>query len=82
MSTFTTPEPITATLTTAGAHIRVTASERSDTVVRVAPVNSANKQDVKVAESTGVASWPSGPPSRARRAARSRSPSNCRPVPA
>jgi hypothetical protein len=54
MSAFTTPQPITATLTTAGADIQVTASERSDTVVRVEPVNSANKQDVKVAENTTV----------------------------
>ncbi|MEO6082974.1 MAG: DUF4097 family beta strand repeat-containing protein [Umezawaea sp.] len=54
MSTFTTPEPITATLTTAGALVRIAASERTDTVVRVEPVNSANKTDVKVAEKTKV----------------------------
>jgi hypothetical protein len=54
MSTFTTPNPITATLTTAGARVRIAASERTDTVVRVEPVNSANSKDVKVAEKTKV----------------------------
>jgi hypothetical protein len=54
MSTFTTPEPITATLTTAGARARIVASERQDTVVRVEPVNSASSTDVKVAENTKV----------------------------
>jgi DUF4097 and DUF4098 domain-containing protein YvlB len=51
MTTFTTPEPITATLTTAGARVRVVASERPDTVVRVEPVDGAN---TKVAEHTKV----------------------------
>lgn len=54
MSAFVTPEPITATLTTAGARVRVAASERSDTVVLVEPVDSANKSDLKVAENTKV----------------------------
>jgi len=54
MNTYATPKPITATVTTAGAHVRIVASERSDTVVRVSPVDSANKSDVKVAESTKV----------------------------
>ncbi|VVJ18146.1 Uncharacterised protein [Amycolatopsis camponoti] len=55
MTTFTTPEPITATLTTAGARVRIAAGDRPDTVVRVEPVDSANKSDVKVAEQTEVA---------------------------
>ncbi|ATY12281.1 hypothetical protein CU254_18765 [Amycolatopsis sp. AA4] len=55
MSTFTTPAPITAALTTAGARVRITASERVETVVRVQPVNAANATDVKVAEKTKVA---------------------------
>jgi hypothetical protein len=55
MTVFTTPDPITATLTIAGAHVRIAASERPDTVVRVEPVNSASKSDVKVAEQTEVA---------------------------
>ncbi|MBB5856039.1 hypothetical protein ACFQ05_24505 [Amycolatopsis umgeniensis] len=54
MSVFTTPEPITATLTTAGARVRLLASERTDTVVRVEPVDAASKSDVKVAEHTKV----------------------------
>ncbi len=54
MSVFTTPEPITATLTTAGARVRVVASERADTVVRVEPIDAASKSDVKVAEKTKV----------------------------
>jgi len=54
MSTFTTPEPITATLTTAGAKVRITAAERSDTVVRVEPINGASPADVRVAEKTKV----------------------------
>ncbi|NKE61277.1 hypothetical protein FXN61_32725 [Lentzea sp. PSKA42] len=54
MSTFTTPNPITATVTTAGARVRITATGRTDTVVRVEPVNSANSKDVKVAEKTKV----------------------------
>ncbi|MER6767865.1 hypothetical protein ABT266_47515, partial [Amycolatopsis sp. NPDC000746] len=54
MSTFTTPNPITATLTAAGARVRIAASERTDTVVRVQPVNAANSTDVKVAEKTKV----------------------------
>jgi DUF4097 and DUF4098 domain-containing protein YvlB len=54
MPTFATPEPITASVTTSGARVRVAASERSDTVVLVEPVNSASKSDVKVAENTKV----------------------------
>ena len=55
MDTFATPQPITATLTTAGALVRVAASDRRDTVVLVEPVNSASKSDVKVAENTTIA---------------------------
>jgi hypothetical protein len=54
MSTFTTLDPITATITTAGARVRIAAGERTDTVVRVEPVNSAYAKDVKVAEKTKV----------------------------
>lgn len=54
MATFTTPNPITATITTAGARVRVVAGERTDTVVRVEPVNSARSKDVKVAAKTKV----------------------------
>ncbi|MCR6482979.1 DUF4097 family beta strand repeat-containing protein [Amycolatopsis sp. OK19-0408] len=54
MTVFTTPAPITATLTTAGARIHVAASERADTVVRVEPIDAGSKSDVKVAEQTRV----------------------------
>ncbi len=54
MNTFATPEPITATFTTAGARVRVAASDRTDTVVLVEPVDSTNSSDVKVAEKTKV----------------------------
>jgi len=53
-STFTTPGPITTTLSTAGARVRLTAGDRSDTVVLVEPVDSANELDVAVAEHTKV----------------------------
>ncbi|WP_232827664.1 DUF4097 family beta strand repeat-containing protein [Jiangella endophytica] len=54
MTTFTTPGPIAATVQVAGALVRVGASDRTDTVVRVAPVNTASKRDMKVAEKTKV----------------------------
>lgn len=54
MATFTTPKPITAALTTAGARVRIVAGERTDTVVRVEPIDSGSKADRKVAEKTEV----------------------------
>jgi hypothetical protein len=54
MPTFATPNPIRATLTTAGARVRLATSDRSDTVVSVEPVNSANPSDVKSAEKVRV----------------------------
>ncbi|NUT49548.1 MAG: DUF4097 family beta strand repeat protein [Saccharothrix sp.] len=54
MPSYTTPAPVTAALTTAGARVRITAGDRADTVVRVEPLDSANKTDVKVAERTKV----------------------------
>ncbi|MFC9253359.1 DUF4097 family beta strand repeat-containing protein [Amycolatopsis thailandensis] len=54
MSVFTTPSPITAILTTAGARVRVAASDRPDTVVLVEPIDGTSKSDVKVAENTKV----------------------------
>jgi len=54
MPAFTTPGPIAATVEVAGAQVRVGASERTDTVVLVEPVNKASKSDVKVAERTKV----------------------------
>jgi len=54
MPTFATPEPIAATVEVAGAKVRVTASERTDTVVLVEPINEASRSDVKVASKTKV----------------------------
>jgi len=39
MPTFATPGPIAATVEVAGAQVRVSASDRTDTVVLVEPIN-------------------------------------------
>jgi hypothetical protein len=54
MSAFATPEPIAATVEVAGARVRVNASDRTDTVVLVEPINEASRSDVKVASKTKV----------------------------
>jgi hypothetical protein len=54
MPTFATPGPVTATVEVAGAQVRVTASDRTDTVVLVEPRNPASRKDVKVADKTKV----------------------------
>ena len=54
MPTFATPGPIAATVQVAGAQVRVTASDRTDTVVLVEPINEASRSDVKVASKTKV----------------------------
>jgi len=54
MTVFPTPQPIAATLAVAGARVRLTASERTDTVVLVEPIDATSKSDVKVAENTKV----------------------------
>lgn len=54
MPTFTTPDPITATVQVAGARVRITASDRPDTVVRVEPIDEASRSDIKVAEKTKI----------------------------
>jgi DUF4097 and DUF4098 domain-containing protein YvlB len=54
MPTFATPRPIAATVQVAGAQVRVTASDRTDTVVLVEPIDAADRRDVKVAEKTKV----------------------------
>jgi hypothetical protein len=54
MPTFATPEPIAATVEVAGAQVRVTASDRIDTVVLVEPINEASRSDIKVASKTKV----------------------------
>jgi Putative adhesin len=54
MPTFATPGPIAATVQVAGAQVRVTASDRTDTVVLVEPIDKASQSDVKVANKTKV----------------------------
>ena len=54
MTTFATPGPINATVEVAGAQVRVTASDRTDTVVLVEPIDESNRSDVKVADRTKV----------------------------
>ncbi|MET8832420.1 DUF4097 family beta strand repeat-containing protein [Micromonospora sp. NPDC004540] len=54
MPTFATPTPIAATVEVAGARVRITASDRTDTVVLVEPIDEASRKDVKVAEKTKV----------------------------
>ena len=54
MPTFDTPDPISVTLEIGVGDIRITASDRSDTVVEVRPSDGARKADVDVAEQTRV----------------------------
>src|SRR5215831_18552132 len=54
MPTFATPGPIAATVEVAGARVRVTASDRTDTAVLVEPINETSRSDVKVAGKTKV----------------------------
>ena len=54
MPTFETPGPIAATVVVAGAQVRVTASDRTDTVVLVEPIDKASKKDANVASKTRV----------------------------
>jgi hypothetical protein len=54
MPTFDTPGPIAATVVVAGAQVRVTASDRTDTVVLVEPIDQASQSDVRVASKTKV----------------------------
>src|SRR6266513_2249649 len=54
MSTFDTPGPIVATVVVAGAQVRITASDRTDTVVLAEAIDQASQSDVKVASKTKV----------------------------
>jgi DUF4097 and DUF4098 domain-containing protein YvlB len=54
MTTFSTPQPITATLQLAAGDIELRASERADTVVEIAPSYALNDADVAAAEQTRV----------------------------
>jgi hypothetical protein len=54
MPTFDTPQPITVSSELGAAHVRIVASDRSDTVVEVRPSDPARKSDVSAAEHTRV----------------------------
>jgi Putative adhesin len=54
MPTYATPGPVAATVQVAGARVRVTASDRTDTVVLVEPASGASPSDVRVASKTRV----------------------------
>jgi hypothetical protein len=54
MPAFDTPGPIAVTVVVAGAQVRVTASDRTDTVVLVEPIDETSASDVKVASKTKV----------------------------
>jgi DUF4097 and DUF4098 domain-containing protein YvlB len=54
MPSFDTPEPITATVDVVAADVRITAGDRSATVVDVRPSDASNAEDVSAAEQTRV----------------------------
>jgi hypothetical protein len=54
MSTFDTPEPISATIDLSVGDLRITAGDRGTTVVEVRPSDPSNDEDVKAAELTRV----------------------------
>lgn len=53
MPTFDTPEPIVATIDS-GGHVRISASDRADTVVEVRPTDESRDGDVQAAQQTRV----------------------------
>jgi len=54
MTSFETPQPISATIDLAVGSARIIASDRADTVVEVRPSNESKSDDVKAAEQTRV----------------------------
>jgi DUF4097 and DUF4098 domain-containing protein YvlB len=54
MPTFDTPGPITATVDAGTGHVRIVASDRTDTIVDVVPTNPAEDADVRAAEQSRV----------------------------
>lgn len=52
MTTFATPEPITVIVDVMSAEVRVTASDRTDTVVRIRPADDTDRADVRAAAQT------------------------------
>lgn len=54
MPTFDTPEPIFAAIDIGAGHLRISASDRTDTVVDVRPTDESDDADVKAAEQARV----------------------------
>jgi hypothetical protein len=54
MPTFASPEPISVTVDVVIGEIRITASDRTDTVVEVRPADASKANDVRAAEETRV----------------------------
>lgn len=54
MPTFTTPDPITATIELVIGDVRITAGDRDDTIVEVRPSDPSHELDVRAAEQTRV----------------------------
>jgi hypothetical protein len=54
MPTFDTPDPISATIVLAVGDVRISATDRSDTIVDVRPSDASNEEDVEVAQRTRV----------------------------
>ena len=87
MPTFDTPEPISVTLELGVGDVRITASDRTDTVVEVRPSDDADESDVQGRRSRSASTTPTarcGSPGRRRasstspaRPGRSTCPSSC-----
>jgi hypothetical protein len=60
MPTFTTPEPITVSVELSVGDVRIVASDRADTIVRVRPTDDSRDLDVRDAEQTRVEQTPGG----------------------
>ncbi|AHH95030.1 DUF4097 family beta strand repeat-containing protein [Kutzneria albida] len=54
MPTFATPSPIPVTITLGVGYLRITASDRTDTVVEVRPTDPSRESDIKAARQTRV----------------------------
>ncbi len=54
MPAFSTPEPISATIDLVAGDVRITASERDDTVVQIRPSDQSSDQDARAADQTRV----------------------------
>jgi hypothetical protein len=60
MPAFDTPDPIAVTIELSVGDVRITASDRTDTVVQVQPTDESQEQDKRIAEQTKVEQTPTG----------------------